>query len=73
MGVKAVLTRGVLAALAAAFTCTTSTQARFLQPDPLGYTAGPNLYAYVGDDPLNSVDPSGLDALVIVGGKSLGA
>ena len=33
---------------------------RFLQPDPIGYAGGGNLYAYVGDDPLNGVDPSGL-------------
>lgn len=33
---------------------------RFLQPDPIGYWAGANLYAYVGADPVNFVDPSGL-------------
>jgi|GEM_PF-924223 RHS repeat-associated protein len=33
---------------------------RFLQPDPAGYLAGTNLYAYVNDDPLNLVDPYGL-------------
>ncbi len=32
----------------------------FLQPDPLGYAAGPNLYAYVNNDPLNKTDPLGL-------------
>jgi RHS repeat-associated protein len=31
---------------------------RFLTPDPAG--SGPNWYAYVGGDPMNSVDPSGL-------------
>jgi RHS repeat-associated protein len=36
------------------------TLGRFLQPDPIGYTAGPNLYAYVGNDPLNQTDPKGL-------------
>lgn len=35
---------------------------RFMQPDPAGYAAGPNLYAYVGADPLNLTDPSGLGA-----------
>jgi RHS repeat-associated protein len=33
---------------------------RFLQPDPIGYTDGMNLHAYVGGDPINAVDPSGL-------------
>jgi RHS repeat-associated protein len=32
---------------------------RFLQPDPIGYRGGPNLYAYTDNDPVNQIDPSG--------------
>lgn len=33
---------------------------RFMQPDPIGYQAGMNLYGYVSGDPLNLSDPLGL-------------
>jgi RHS repeat-associated protein len=33
---------------------------RFVQEDPIGYEGGPNLYAYVGGQPLTVRDPSGL-------------
>lgn len=36
------------------------TVGRWLSPDPIGFSGGDtNLYAYVGNDPVNFVDPSG--------------
>ena len=36
---------------------------RFISPDPAGFAEGPNLYAYVGNDPVNLIDPFGLNGV----------
>ncbi|MDA8444385.1 RHS repeat-associated core domain-containing protein [Paracidovorax valerianellae] len=38
---------------------------RYIQADPIGLDGGWNRFGYVGGDPLNAVDPQGLNAVMI--------
>ncbi len=44
---------------------------RYISPDPIGLDGGLNLYAYVGNDPVNWSDPWGLYSLMDFSGDAL--
>jgi len=45
---------------------------RFLQEDPIGMAGGPNAYIYSSNDPINQLDPFGLDSIDVLASAAAG-
>lgn len=43
---------------------------RYIEADPMGLNAGPNLFAYAGDNPTQNIDPSGLTTITYADGHT---
>lgn len=59
------LHRGLICGTCSWLLWATPSQARFLQVDPVGYDDQVNLYAYVGNDPINLMDPLGTESWLV--------
>lgn len=66
---KSAMSASLVAVLIGLVGYSDAANARYIQADPTGLDAGPNLYSYAGQNPTQAIDPFGLDLLLITGGK----